>query len=138
MIGRRGLLLAGAALVVAGRPRGAWAARADVGDEEWKSRLTPAQYDVLRRAKMERAGSSPLVHERRRGTYCCAACGEPLFRSEAKIDSRSGWPSFRTSSASGVFTKGSKLHCAGCNGHLGRRESGANAINGVALRFRAA
>ena len=63
-------------------------------DKEWKSVLTPEQYYVLRRHGTERAGSSPLDREKRSGTFHCAGCGLPLYASEAKFDSGTGWPSF--------------------------------------------
>ena len=63
-------------------------------DEEWKKLLTPEQYDVLRQHGTERAGTSPLDHEKRAGTFACAGCDLPLFSSETKFDSGTGWPSF--------------------------------------------
>src|SRR5215471_13470075 len=65
-------------------------------DDEWRSLLTPAQYSVLRHQGTEPPFSSPLDHETRRGTFACAGCALPLFSSEAKYDSRTGWPSFYT------------------------------------------
>src|SRR3954454_22302694 len=62
-------------------------------DEEWRRSLTPAQYDVLRREGTERAGSSPLNKEKRKGTFACAGCDLPLFSSDAKYESGTGWPS---------------------------------------------
>jgi len=63
-------------------------------DEEWRRLLTPAQYDVLRREGTERAGTSPLNNEKRKGAFRCAGCGEPLFDSSTKFESGTGWPSF--------------------------------------------
>src|SRR5690349_7010700 len=63
-------------------------------DAEWRKRLTPAQYDILRGHGTERAGSSPLDHEKRKGTFACAGCDLPLFSSDTKFDSGTGWPSF--------------------------------------------
>ena len=63
-------------------------------DAEWKSSLTPEQYRVLREHGTERAGTSPLDKEHGQGTFSCAGCGLPLFRSETKFDSGTGWPSF--------------------------------------------
>ena len=65
-----------------------------LSDTEWKKRLTPAQYDVLRREGTERAGTSPLNDEKRKGVFHCAGCGLPLFSSETKFESGTGWPSF--------------------------------------------
>src|SRR6187431_2628407 len=63
-------------------------------DEEWRRTLTPAQYRVLREADTETAGTSPLNHEKRDGTFACAGCGQPLFSSQTKFESGTGWPSF--------------------------------------------
>ena len=63
-------------------------------DEEWRSLLSEDAYHVLRKEGTERAGSSPLNHEKRSGTYVCAGCGQPLFTSDTKYDSGTGWPSF--------------------------------------------
>jgi peptide-methionine (R)-S-oxide reductase len=63
-------------------------------DAEWKRRLTPEQYQVLRREGTEHAFTSPLNDEKRRGTFRCAGCGQPLFATNTKFDSGTGWPSF--------------------------------------------
>ena len=63
-------------------------------DTEWQDQLSPEQYEVLRREGTERAGSSPLNAEKRQGTYHCAGCGQPLFSSDTKYESGTGWPSF--------------------------------------------
>src|SRR5690606_17259386 len=76
-----------------------------ISDAEWKTRLSPSAYGVLRREDTERAGSSPLDHEKRRGIFYCAGCGLALFRSEAKFDSGTGWPSFYTAIRDAVATK---------------------------------
>ena len=65
-----------------------------LSDAEWRKRLTPAQYDILRGHGTERAGSSPLDHEKRKGVFACGGCDLPLFSSDAKFDSGTGWPSF--------------------------------------------
>ena len=67
----------------------------NLSDAEWKKRLSPAAYNVLRQEATERAWTSPLLKERRRGIFACAGCGQPLFRSQAKYDSGTGWPSFK-------------------------------------------
>ena len=63
-------------------------------EDEWRSELTPEQFEVLRRHGTERAGTSPLNYEKRDGVFCCAGCGEPLFAADTKFESGSGWPSF--------------------------------------------
>ena len=119
-------------------------------DAEWRRRLSPQAYAVLRRAATERAGSSPLDRERRRGTYRCAGCDLPLFSSTAKFDSGTGWPSFYQPLANAVGTRAdngllgrrTEVHCRRCGGHLGHvfddgpRPTGLRyCMNGVALRF---
>ena len=121
--------------------------------EEWRSILTPEQYRVLREAGTERAGSSPLDREYRHGAFVCAACELPLFASEAKFDSGTGWPSFfepiegavRTRRDRGFFGPQTEVHCRRCGGHLGHvfddgpPPTGQRyCMNGVALKFVAA
>ena len=116
--------------------------------EQWRRRLTPEQYRVLRAAGTERAGSSPLDDEHRRGTFHCAGCNLPVYRSQDKFDSGTGWPSFtrpiqgnvRTGSESILF--GTEVHCRRCGGHLGHvfndgpPPTGQRwCMNGVAMRF---
>jgi peptide-methionine (R)-S-oxide reductase len=119
-------------------------------DAEWRRRLAPARYLVLREQGTERAGTSPLNEEHRPGLFVCAGCGLPVFTSEMKYDSGTGWPSFFTT-IPGVFeTRKDYLlllprieyHCARCGGHHGHvfddgpqptRQRWCN--NGVALRF---
>jgi len=120
-------------------------------DEEWRRILTPEQYRVLRKHGTERAGTSPLDKEYGRGTYACAACGLPLFSSDTKFDSGTGWPSFwtpiegavRTSADRSLFMTRTEVHCRRCGGHLGHVfEDGPQptglryCMNGVALAFR--
>lgn len=117
---------------------------------EWKEILTPDQYSVLFRESTERAGSSPLNGEKRAGTYLCAACLLPLFRSDAKFDSGTGWPSFFRPIEGAIETKRdfrlifprTEYHCARCGGHQGHvfndgpPPTGQRwCNNGVALEF---
>ena len=119
-------------------------------DDEWKSDLTPDQYRVLRQHGTERAGTSPLNDEHRKGTFYCAGCGEALFDSSTKYDSGSGWPSFYapkpgavgTTTDTSHFMMRTEVHCAKCGGHLGHvfpdgpRPTGQRyCMNGVALDF---
>jgi peptide-methionine (R)-S-oxide reductase len=119
-------------------------------DEEWRRQLTPEQYRVLRRHGTERAGTCALLHEKRPGTFLCAGCGAPLFKSGPKFESGTGWPSFfapiegavATSTDTSLFMARTEVHCARCGGHLGHVfEDGPPptglryCINGVALQF---
>jgi peptide-methionine (R)-S-oxide reductase len=119
-------------------------------DAEWKKRLTPEQYDVLRKEGTERPYTSPLNDEKRRGVYACVACDLPLFPSEFKYDSGTGWPSFYDVLPGRVETKTDYLllyprteyHCARCCGHHGHvfndgpKPTGLRYCNnGVALKF---
>ncbi|MBI5716537.1 MAG: peptide-methionine (R)-S-oxide reductase MsrB [Burkholderiales bacterium] len=124
-----------------------------LADTEWKRRLSPAQYRVLRDEGTEAAGSSPLDREKRRGTYHCAGCDLALFTSEMKYDSGTGWPSFFTTLPGTVGAKTdyklilprTEYHCARCGGHQGHvfddgpRPTGKRYCNnGIALRFQEA
>lgn len=119
-------------------------------DEEWRRLLAPAQYNVLRREGTEPAGSSPLNDEHRKGIFVCAGCRLPLFKSETKFDSGTGWPSFWAPIEGAVGTKTDRslwmerteVHCRRCGGHLGHvfadgpQPTGLRyCMNGVALEF---
>jgi peptide-methionine (R)-S-oxide reductase len=121
-----------------------------LSDAQWKQRLTPAQYGVLRHADTERAGSSPLNDEKRVGTYRCAGCDLALFSSTTKFDSGTGWPSFYAALPDALATKTDYLliiprteyHCARCGGHHGHLFGDGPpptrkryCSNGVVLRF---
>jgi len=119
-------------------------------EDEWRARLTPAQFAVLRDEDTEAAGSSPLNKEHRKGVYHCAGCDLPLYASETKYESGTGWPSFwqalpravATKDDSSLFSRRTEVHCRRCGGHLGHvfddgpEPSGKRyCMNGVALRF---
>jgi len=120
-------------------------------DAEWRQELSPDAYHVLREHGTERAGTSPLNNEKREGTFVCAACGQPLFESDAKFESGTGWPSFfkpLDDTAVGeetdrsFFMTRTEVHCAKCGGHLGHvfpdgpPPTGLRyCMNGVALKF---
>lgn len=99
-------------------------------EAEWMARLTPEQFDVLRKHGTERAFSGEYAETKDHGTYHCAGCGEPLFDAETKFDSGTGWPSFydvigevgehvETQVDSSWFMKRTEVHCKHCQGHLG-------------------
>jgi len=97
-------------------------------DDEWRRQLTPLQYQVLRQGGTERAFTGRYWDQREAGTYHCAACGAPLFSSQAKFDSGTGWPSFwqpiaqdsvATQSDDGLFERRIEVRCRRCGGHLG-------------------
>ncbi|WP_417238157.1 peptide-methionine (R)-S-oxide reductase MsrB [Bizionia sp.] len=120
-------------------------------EAEWKQELTPEQFYVMREAGTERAFSSPLDKNYKKGTYVCAACETPLYKSEHKFDSGTGWPSFdRVIEGNVAFGTDNDLgyarneeHCANCGGHLGHvfndgpweTTGKRHCINGTALKF---
>ncbi len=161
MINRRALLTAGVAL-------GALAATSKFGeaetmtttektidyrtltDADWRNRLDPAQYDILRKHGTERAGTSALNHEKRKGTFECAGCDLALFSSDTKFESGTGWPSFyqplpnaiETKTDRSFFMARTEVHCSRCLGHLGHvfddgpKPTGLRyCMNGVAMKF---
>ena len=164
---RRRFLFAAGALVMGGAGAGLVATRQSSAAEgqfpvtlteaEWRDRLSPAQFAVLREHATERAFTnslrgerSPLLDEGRPGTYNCAGCGNALYRSETKYDSRTGWPSFwqeidgavGTQTDRRFFMVRTEAHCANCGGHQGHIfEDGPeptglrHCINGLAMTF---
>jgi peptide-methionine (R)-S-oxide reductase len=119
-------------------------------EEEWRESLTAEQFRVLREAATERAGASPLNDEKRGGTFICVACDLPLYSSETKFESGTGWPSFwqpldhaiETSKDRFLFMVRTEVHCRRCGGHLGHVfEDGPQptglryCMNGVAMQF---
>ena len=119
-------------------------------EQEWKETLTPEQFKVLRKHGTERAGTSPLDKNHEDGTYVCAGCGQPLFTSETKFNSGTGWPSFykpiegaiATTTDRSLFMTRTEVHCSRCGGHLGHvfndgpKPTGQRyCMNGVSLEF---
>jgi peptide-methionine (R)-S-oxide reductase len=119
-------------------------------DQEWRKILTPEQFRVLRQHGTERAGSSPLDKEYGKGTFACAGCQLPLFTSETKFNSGTGWPSFYapiqgavgTTIDKALFMTRVEVHCHRCGGHLGHvfddgpQPTGKRyCMNGVAMTF---
>jgi peptide-methionine (R)-S-oxide reductase len=122
----------------------------EMSEEEWRRKLTTAQYKVLREHGTERAGSSLLDKEYADGVYHCAGCGQPLFASNAKFNSGTGWPSFwspldqavETQTDRSFFMTRTEVHCSRCGGHLGHvfddgpEPTGMRyCMNGAALKF---
>lgn len=121
-----------------------------MSDEEWKEKLEPQAYNVLRCEGTERAFTSPLLEEHRHGVFKCAGCGLELFKSDTKFDSGTGWPSFfeaipghvQTKTDNKLFMTRTEYHCAKCGGHQGHvfddgpQPTGLRYCNnGVALTF---
>jgi peptide-methionine (R)-S-oxide reductase len=124
--------------------------RVEKSESDWQRVLTPEQFRVLRKHGTERAGTSPLNTEHRKGVFTCAGCGQPLFASDTKFDSGTGWPSFwqpldnaiETSSDRSFFMTRTEVHCRRCAGHLGHVFEDGPAptglrycMNGVAMKF---
>lgn len=120
-------------------------------EADWKRLLTPAQFQVLRQAGTEPAGTSPLNKEHRQGRFVCAGCNTPLYSSKAKFESGTGWPSFyqpidprviKTKTDTSYFMTRTEVLCATCGGHLGHvfpdgpKPTGLRyCMNGLALKF---
>jgi peptide-methionine (R)-S-oxide reductase len=122
-----------------------------LSEDEWRKKLTPEQFHVLRKHGTERAGTSPLDKTYEPGTYYCAGCGAPLFEADTKFNSGSGWPSFYepmdgavdTTTDRSFFMTRTEVHCQKCGGHLGHVfEDGPQptglryCMNGCALDFK--
>ena len=122
----------------------------EMSDEEWRRKLTPEQYRVLRQHGTERAGTSPLDKQHGVGIYHCAACGQPVFDAATKFNSGTGWPSFyapldnavETETDRSFFMTRTEVHCRRCGGHLGHvfedgpKPTGLRyCMNGVSLDF---
>ena len=125
----------------------------DLTDAEWREKLSPEQYAILRQGATERAFTGKYEKNKAVGEYVCAGCGQPLFESDAKFDSGSGWPSFTRPAADGMVEEHTdashgmvrtEVVCAKCEGHLGhvfpdgpREEGGLRyCINSAALDFK--
>ena len=152
---RRQFLAMTAALPLAGTRALATTGRFEVerSDAEWRALLSKAEYRVMREEGTERAGSSPLNGEKRPGIYACRGCDLPLYSSEAKYESGTGWPSFFQSLPGAVatkpddtlFTRRTEVHCRRCGSHLGHIFDDGPAptgkrhcLNGVSLVFQPA
>jgi peptide-methionine (R)-S-oxide reductase len=160
-LNRRSILLGGTAVLAIGAAsfmmRGTRSSTAAEGtfevtltDEEWKAKLSPEAYEVLRHGATEYPGTSPLLDEHRAGTFACAGCDLPLFDASTKYESGTGWPSFYQPLDNAVATSTDTLlgyervevHCRRCGGHLGHVfEDGPQptglryCMNGVSLKF---
>jgi peptide-methionine (R)-S-oxide reductase len=122
----------------------------EMSDDEWRRKLSPAQFDILRRHGTEAPGSSPLNKEHRKGVFACAGCDLPLFSSETKFESGTGWPSFYAPLSNAVATSEDRsfmmtrteVHCRRCGGHMGHvfddgpKPTGLRyCMNGLSLTF---
>jgi len=140
-------------LAACGSPAQAKTFKAAFTDAEWKRRLSPERYAVLREEHTERPFSSPLDREKRKGTFVCAGCGNDLYSSATKFDSGTGWPSFYRPLPGAVGSSTDyklgyprkEIHCADCGGHLGHvfndgpPPTGLRyCMNGLAMKFRPA
>jgi peptide-methionine (R)-S-oxide reductase len=144
------LLLGAATVAFAGPARAAY--KVAHSDAEWRKLLSPAAYDVLRNQGTEAPWSSPLEYEHRKGIYSCAGCDLPVFSSDTKFESGTGWPSFWKPLPNGIATsedssiplmERTEVHCSRCGGHLGHvfsdgpKPTGLRyCMDGVALKFK--
>ncbi len=122
-------------------------------DQQWREKLTPEQYQVMRRHGTEMPNSCALLHEKRAGVFSCAGCGQPLFESKLKFESGTGWPSFTVPIEGAIgesidrshFMVRTEVHCSNCGSHMGHvfpdgpPPTGLRyCINGIALDFKQA
>ncbi|HEY0303066.1 MAG TPA: peptide-methionine (R)-S-oxide reductase MsrB [Rhizomicrobium sp.] len=147
------LLLGGAAAALGASPAFAKTFEVTHSEAEWRRLLSPSAYHILREQGTEQPYSSPLLNEHRKGTFLCAGCALPLFASNTKFDSETGWPSFwqplpnaieTTTDRSWLVTR-TEVHCRRCGGHLGHvfddgpKPTGLRyCMDGVALKFKPA
>lgn len=156
MITRREWMVGGGSaallsLLACGKASSAERFEISLSEQEWRRRLTPAQFAILRKHGTERARSSPLDAEKRAGTYHCAGCDLPLYSSKTKFDSGTGWPSFWRPLPNAIGTRPDRsllftrteVHCRRCGGHLGHvfddgpRPTGKRyCMNGAAMTFK--
>ena len=148
--GAAAMAAVGAVLLGRGSEASAETFELNLTPEQWRRRLGAEQFRVLRQQHTERSGSSPLNNEHRRGTFLCAGCNLPVYRSQDKFESGTGWPSFirpiagavRTRPDNSLLMTRTEVHCRRCGGHLGHvfddgpPPTGKRwCMNGTALRF---
>ncbi len=148
--GAAAVAAAGGVLLGPGSEASAEVFEVNLTPDQWRRRLSAEHYRVLRQQATERSGTSPLNNEHRRGSFVCAGCGLPVFRSQDKFESGTGWPSFirpiagavRTRPDNTLFMTRTEAHCRRCGGHLGHvfddgppPTGKRHCINGVALAF---
>jgi peptide-methionine (R)-S-oxide reductase len=149
-VGAAAVAAVGVAIAGRGSEASAEVFEVNLTPDQWRRRLAPEQYRVLRQQATERSGTSPLNREHRRGTFLCAGCDLPVYRSQDKFESGTGWPSFTRPIAGSVRTRADRtlifarteVHCRRCGGHLGHvfddgpPPTGQRwCMNGVALKF---
>jgi peptide-methionine (R)-S-oxide reductase len=149
-IAAAGAAATGGLFAAASRPKSAEAFEVTRSEAEWRKILTPEQFAVLRQESTERPGTSPLVDEHRAGNFHCAGCDLPVYSSEHKYDSGTGWPSFTQALPDAVGTRTDRtlfiarteVHCRRCGGHFGHvfddgppPTGKRHCLNGVALKF---